>query len=407
MNPTPPRTAWHLQLLSFQQQKPQQRQKPQQKQRKLAPATPPLTARQLANARLLKAAAEGDVLGVRLALEAGADVNAARDKQRGRTALMLAIRGGDSDNTSTVDMQEMESEWKREGERMGEALAGEVPAVVATLLRAGAQVNLSDAVGGTALHYAVVSGNAGVCRELLWRGANVNAGATVGVTPLAMAVIGPDPAMVDLLLRAGANAKERRLPGRPPLLLLALHHEPQKKEGGEGGLSSALRSMMGAMIGGSGEDALREEVVDLLLAAGLDPGETAQQGWTALAVAASVGSPRIVRRIIGKGAKVDAALDNGSTPLALAAWAGRADNVRVFLEAGANPSAADKDGDTPLMLAAEKGSYAATEFLLKAGAKAESRNNKGRSARDVAASLRHTAIVHLLDTQVSSGKPQR
>ncbi len=364
------------------------------------PAAPPLTGRALANARLLKAATERDITGLRLALEAGADVNAAQGKQ-GRTALMLAIRGGSDAVDSGINMREMESTWRREGERLGEAMAGEVPAVVAFLLRAGAQVNLPDAVGGTALHYAVASGNEGLCRELLRRKANVNAGAASGLTPLLMAVIRHDPAIVELLLRAGADPKNRPLPGHLPLLLLALYQEPAEK-GENGGMASTLRSTMEAMMGGMGGDTSREEVVELLLGAGLDPSEAAEEGWTALYMAAELGSPRIVRRLVAKGARVNAVLNNGSTPLALAAWSGRADNVRVLLELGANPNATDKDGDTALMLAAEKASYAAVELLLKSGAKAQDRNKKGQSARDVAARLRHTAIVRLIDAHTAA-----
>lgn len=53
------------------------------------------------------------------------------------------------------------------------------------------------------------------------------------------------------------------------------------------------------------------------------------------------------------------------------------------------------------MLAAEKASYALVERLLFAGAKADSRRADGRTARDLSASRRHTAIVKLLDARAA------
>ncbi|MBC8141558.1 MAG: ankyrin repeat domain-containing protein [Armatimonadetes bacterium] len=373
---------------------------PQQKTKKPTPPANRPTGRALANARLLVAAAEGDLLELRLALEAGSDVNAARDKEQKRTALMLAIRGDDSTDALATNRREMESAWRREAERVGEAMAGAVPPMVMMLLRAGSQVNLSDASGLTALHYAAGTGNAGTCEELLRRKANVNAANPDGISPLVVAVVLHDPALVDLLLRSGADPKSSRSAGRLPLLILSLTREAPEKSG-QSDTADSFRSAMAAMMGGGSEDVLREEVVERLLKAGLDPNEAGEEGWTALYLAAEVGSPRIVRHLISKGAKVDAALVNGSTPLALAAFSGRADNVRVLLEAGANPNAVDKEGDTVLMSAAEKGGYAAVELLLRAGAKPGERNKKGQTARDIAVKLRHTALLRLFDAPVA------
>src|SRR5262249_39196197 len=91
------------------------------------------------------------------------------------------------------------------------ALYGDV-AYVRALLDAGAEPNIRNYAGATALMWAI--GDAEKVRLLLDRGADVNARSDEGRTPLAMAAGQRDSAaVVKLLLDRGANA---RAGGRSP-----------------------------------------------------------------------------------------------------------------------------------------------------------------------------------------------
>ncbi|XP_052646904.1 putative ankyrin repeat domain-containing protein 20A5 [Harpia harpyja] len=82
---------------------------------------------------------------------------------------------------------------------------------VAILLQHGADPNLADADGNTALHLAVVSPNTTVAGLLLEHNANINAQNREGYTPLNLAVSKHDEETVEFLHKKGTeNQRERR-----------------------------------------------------------------------------------------------------------------------------------------------------------------------------------------------------
>ncbi|XP_074878228.1 ankyrin repeat domain-containing protein 26-like [Buteo buteo] len=83
---------------------------------------------------------------------------------------------------------------------------------VALLLQHGADPNLADADGNTALHPAVVSPNTTVAGLLLERNANINAQNREGYTPPNLAVSKHDEEMVEFLHKKGTeNQRESKL----------------------------------------------------------------------------------------------------------------------------------------------------------------------------------------------------
>src|SRR5262245_60094960 len=76
---------------------------------------------------------------------------------------------------------------------------------VRALLKQGASVNLADADGTTALHWASYRDDVASADLLIRAGANVNAVNDLGATPLWTASLNGSVAMVRTLLDAGAN----------------------------------------------------------------------------------------------------------------------------------------------------------------------------------------------------------
>ncbi len=92
---------------------------------------------------------------------------------------------------------------------------------VAALLETGADVNLAQADGATALHWAAYHGNVSLAGLLLEAGADASAANRNGSTPLWLAASHGDAVMVEALLEGGADANEELPLGRRPLMLAA------------------------------------------------------------------------------------------------------------------------------------------------------------------------------------------
>jgi ankyrin repeat protein len=91
-------------------------------------------------------------------------------------------------------------------------------AAVRTLIQQKADVNVPQADGATALHWAVYRGDNELVDMLLSAGANARAANREGATPLWLASINGDAAIISALLAAGADPNERLPLGRTPLM---------------------------------------------------------------------------------------------------------------------------------------------------------------------------------------------
>lgn len=145
--------------------------------------------------RLLQAARQGDLQGIRQALADGAPIDGG-DPRWGETALIRAAAFG-----------------QREA--------------VAALLAAGANPRAESAGRRTALHAAAESGDAELIRDILKAGVPVDSGDDRRDTPLGVACESRQPASVEALVAAGARheALGSGCDGLPSLIQTAIAND--------------------------------------------------------------------------------------------------------------------------------------------------------------------------------------
>jgi len=137
-------------------------------------------------------------------------------------------------------------------------------------------------------------------------------------------------------------------------------------------------------------------LVDSLLQAGANRNRRNVVGETALMVAAYRGHLPVVEHLIAAGAIVD---HDGWNPLLYAAMQGHVAVVDRLLAAGANPNRAAANGMTPLLWAAKNGDVAVVTRLLTAGADTEAVNEEGRGALVLALTNGHMEVAQRIEAE--------
>ncbi|PRC92161.1 ankyrin repeat domain-containing protein [Solimicrobium silvestre] len=159
-------------------------------------------------------------------------------------------------------------------------------------------------------------------------------------------------------------------------------HEPMR---GETALILAVR-----------ENSLR--AIDFLVQApGINLDATANNGNTALMMAAYLGNQHAVETLIAHGAQVN---KTGWTPLHYAATAGNDVIVTILLQHDADIDAAAPNGLTSLMMAVRANKTRTVKLLLDNGADPLLSNALSVSALDMAKKLEFRGMVELLETGV-------
>ena len=287
---------------------------------------------------LLLAARDGDIETARVLLDAGADVNAAEpylpldarvdveeSQTSGRTPLLVA-------SASLVATSGWEYRLDVEPSTH-EALA-------LFLLERGADPDLPDSIGRTALHAAVETGKADLVRALLEHGADPNARFTrvplvlkgdflsydayVGATPLWLAAAArvPDPDILRALAAAGGD------PGLPA-------------DGGTTPLMAAVGMVQNEAR--QAPDSQSLELVTLLIGMNVDVNAVDARGRTAMHGAARLAKNAVIELLAANGARVDIADARGQTPLDVGTLSRplHPDTARLLRSLGAT-SAADR-----------------------------------------------------------------
>lgn len=379
---------------------------------------------------IFSAAREGNLAGVKSALDAGFDIQQ-RDPD-GMTLLMLAAVGGHQEVASLLidrgaDVSAL-CEDENEFDALMMACADGRTAVVELLLDRGANVNNRYAIPSsrgkignqTALSMASNRGHLDVCRLLISRGADMEVAADSGYTALMWALVnGASEDAAELLLDSGANPDPGTLPAEEwseakttPLILATSN-----------GLSGIALRLIEANVNldaqdGSGSTALKhasrnglDSVVKALIDKGANLNLADEEGWTPLISAASRAAWGAMQHLIDAGAEANHTADGGATALRevvsrrllrhgivfLSRLSGRevgADHEEGYelalefaeklLEASANPDVSyEDDGDQKLIDAAiDQGDNELAELLSQFGAEASEHSDKASDDED-------------------------
>jgi ankyrin repeat protein len=252
------------------------------------------------------------------------------------------------------------------------------------LLQKGTSVDVAEADGTTALHWASYRDDLESAGLLIRAGAKVNAANDLGATPLWTASLNGSEAMVRQLLSAGANPNAALLAGETPLMVASRSGKPAVVEQliakGANVNAHAARSQTALMWAVSQQHA---DVVSVLLAHGADVHARSATWSQVMAVPPHGYLP--YNKDIPAGAE---------TALMFAARVGDLDSAKLLVAAGAHVNDADAWGVSATSLAAHSGYRELVEFLLEKGA--------DPNAAGPGFTALHEAIMHRDERMVSA-----
>ena len=241
-------------------------------------------------------------------LEAGADVNKVTPK--GETALMLAARRDRSFNP----VRHLSDKLQRWFTQMTPPSTADVGICVKILIDAGADVNMKDKDGQTALMFAARVGCLTRLSLLLDTGASVNEVDKNSKTAIMVATEEGHAECVKRLVEEGAR----------------LNKNPDE--------NSCKTAVMFAAGGG------HYACLDMLIKAGADVNTLDNDNKTALMYAARSGRKECVTPLLQTGADVNNRDVNGKTALMYAAVAGSPDCVDILLQQKVGVNEKDRKG---------------------------------------------------------------
>jgi ankyrin repeat protein len=263
------------------------------------------------------------------------------------------------------------------------------------LLRHGANINLQDHMGRTALHKASHRGDVDMIELVLNYNVDVDARDHDGSTPLHLAAFNGHLEMVQLLLKHGASVTLRNENGQtalhrasecgqPDVIPNLLDHNAEVDAPDNNGSTSLHLAISGGrntnfkgpgwfpQFQGPGLKAAQ-----LLLKHGANINLRNHMGQTALHKASQRGHIEILKLVLSQNANVDALDHDGSTPLHLAISAGHLEMVHLLLKHGASVTPRNENGQTALHRASECCQPELIQLLLNHNAEVDAPDNDG------------------------------
>jgi len=200
-----------------------------------------------------------------------------------------------------------------------------------TLVKNGANINLSTSQGINAIQKAAQRNSLNAAKYLIEQKANLKGYNATYFNAVSYAAVGYHLEMLELLVKSGADVNEvsKESPWAGPLARLAMSFDPVDKKS-------------------------RLKTISKLLELGANPNVLHAQDMTAIMCAAKLGSSE--------------------------GWKAAEDNCEVLIKSGANVNLANTAGETALMLASEAGNIKLVNLLIKSGADVNAVNKVGDSA---------------------------
>ncbi len=211
---------------------------------------------------------------------------------------------------------------------------------VKSLIRNGADVNMTDSSGRTPLYLAIFTSHRDITEFLIAKGADLEVKDHKGETLLYQVCYNVLESEAELLISRGADVNVKTKYGNTPL--------------------------HGAASAG------HQELVELLVAKGADVNAKNKNNGTPLHMAVSRGHKDVAAILMAAGADVNLKRRRypaGYTPLHSAAKGGHKDIVELLIIKGANFNVKDRQGQTPLDIAVRQNHKEIVELLREYGAR--------------------------------------
>lgn len=265
------------------------------------------------------------------------------------------------------------------GSEIADAAQRQDVAALRDLLKQHAPVNVRQADGSTALHWAAHWNNTETVKLLLSAGADAKAVNRYGATPLSEAAALGNAPVIEMLLKAGADPNTRTTyDGETVLMTTARSGNPDAVRAllDHGADPNARESYKGqtALMWAAGER--HTEVVKLLLEHGAD--------WKVRSFDRETKLPKL-----SAASSVTPFARGGMTALQFTAREGDLETGRVMLDAGVDINYPDIDGTSALVVAIMNKRYTFAKFLLDRGADPNVTDVKGRAALYAAVDMRN------------------
>jgi ankyrin repeat protein len=245
------------------------------------------------------------------------------------------------------------------------------------LLDGASNINISEADGMNALHYATLNNDVALVSSLVRAGADIDARTRYGITPIYLAVRNGSAAMTQILLDAGADANEEFNEGETVLMTAARTGDFDTVK-----VLLDAEAVVDAREDWHGQTPLmwaaaqkHPEVIALLVEYGADiKASSSLEEWerqitmeprdkwlppgvmTPLHFAAREGCLECISTLLNLGAEIDAVTPKELTPLLMAIINGHYDVAWTLIEAGADIHISDDTNRSPL--------YAAVHFNI-------------------------------------------
>lgn len=230
-----------------------------------------------------------------------------------------------------------------------------------------------DDRGFTALHLACERGHIRCVDELLSAGANCDSRSTYGYTPLMTAAKSNYPEIADILLDFGADVDAIASCGRTAVICAVYAGSSDVLEvliSAEADLNIVAREMYSALSTAIMEN--RPEIALLLLEHRVDVDRHyGEERLTALHLAVSNDQHEIVEALLARGVDLESCDASGDTALQLAVQRNQMDTVEILLHNGAPINRRnERTGETVLHDAVKRGLVDMTQLLLARGSHA-------------------------------------
>lgn len=253
---------------------------------------------------------------------------------------------------------------------VADAAAANNPKAVLALIQRHAGVNVPQADGSTALHWAAHWNDLETATLLLQAGADPKAANRDGATPMFLATQNGSAALIEKLLQAGVD------PNAPVLS----HGETALMMASRTGNPAAVKMLLDHGANPNTKDTLRGTTAAMW---------AAEQGHAAilevlaahhanLAATSAILNP-IARRGLGfaRPGSPPAPPKGGLTALLFAVRQGELDCVKSLLGAHVDINQTSVDGSSPLLVAVQNGYYEIASYLIDRGANPNLANSKG------------------------------